>query len=117
MTNTAACKILRMTRRTGSRIRARYRQQTAAPARPAAKPGRYLTLRERLQSADLLRLAARCALSHSSWAAAPRRSNASWTATATNMAVTCPRPPITPHANNAAGPASTSCWPTRGCAN
>jgi transposase, IS30 family len=45
-----------VTRRTGSRIRARYRQQTAAPARPAAKPGRYLTLRERLQIADLLRL-------------------------------------------------------------
>jgi transposase, IS30 family len=56
MTNTAACKILAVTRRTGSRIRARYRQQTAAPARPAAKPGRYLTLRERLQIADLLRL-------------------------------------------------------------
>jgi IS30 family transposase len=56
MTNTAACKILGVTRRTGSRIRARYRQQTAAPARPAAKPGRYLTLRERLQIADLLRL-------------------------------------------------------------
>lgn len=56
MTNTAACKILGVTRRTGGRIRARYRQQTAAPARPGSPSGRYLSLRERLQIADLLRL-------------------------------------------------------------
>ena len=45
-----------MNRRTGGRIRARYRQQTAAPTRPVAPSGRYLSLRERLQIADLLRL-------------------------------------------------------------
>ena len=56
MTNTAACKILGVNRRTGGRIRARYRQQTAAPARPASSSARYLSLRERLQIADLLRL-------------------------------------------------------------
>ena len=56
MTNTAACKILDVTRRTGVQIRARHRQQTAPPARLAAASGRYLSLRERLQIADLLRL-------------------------------------------------------------
>jgi IS30 family transposase len=56
LTNTAACKILGVNRRTGGRIRARYRQQTAAPSRPASPPGRYLSLHERLQIADLLRL-------------------------------------------------------------
>ncbi len=56
LTNTAACTILGVTRRTGGRIRARYRQQTAAPTRPATPSWRYLSLRERLQIADLLRL-------------------------------------------------------------
>jgi transposase, IS30 family len=56
VTNTAGCKILGVTRRTGVRIRARYRQQTAARTRQAAWSGRYLSLRERLQIADLLRL-------------------------------------------------------------
>jgi transposase, IS30 family len=56
LTNTAACTILGVNRRTGGRIRARYRQQTAAPARPNPTSGRYLSLRERLQIADLQRL-------------------------------------------------------------
>jgi transposase, IS30 family len=56
LTNTAACTILGVTRRTGGRIRARYRQQTAPPSRPVTPSGRYLSLRERLQIADLLRL-------------------------------------------------------------
>lgn len=56
LTNTAACMILGVNRRTGGRIRARYRQQSAAPTRPVAPSGRYLSLRERLQIADLLRL-------------------------------------------------------------
>jgi len=56
ITNTAACKILGVNRRTGGRIRARHRQQTAPPVRPQSPLGRYLSLRERLQIADLLRL-------------------------------------------------------------
>jgi IS30 family transposase len=56
MTNTAACKILGVTRRTGVVIRARHRQQTPTPARPGGRSGRYLSLTERLQIADLLRL-------------------------------------------------------------
>jgi IS30 family transposase len=56
LTNTAACMILGVTRRTGGRIRARYRQQSAAPARPIAPSGGYLSLRERLQIAGLLQL-------------------------------------------------------------
>jgi IS30 family transposase len=56
LTNTAACKILDVTRRTGVQIRARHNQQTAPPARLAAASGRYLSLRERLQIAGLLRL-------------------------------------------------------------
>ncbi len=56
LANTAACMILGVNRRTGGRIRARYRQQSAAPARPIAPSGRYLPLRERLQIAGLLRL-------------------------------------------------------------
>ena len=56
MTNTAACTILGVNRRTGGRIRARHRQQTAARVRPATPSGRYLSLSERLQIADLLAL-------------------------------------------------------------
>jgi transposase, IS30 family len=56
MTNTAACKILGVTRRTGSQIRARYRRQTMPAQRAVPPSGRYLSLRERLQIADLLRL-------------------------------------------------------------
>jgi transposase len=56
MTNTAACKILGVSRRTGVLIRARYRRQTAVRARPAPSSGRYLSLHERLRIADLLRL-------------------------------------------------------------
>jgi transposase, IS30 family len=56
LTNTAACKLLGVTRGTGGRIRARFHQQTAAPSRAVSPPGRYLSLHERLQIADLLRL-------------------------------------------------------------
>lgn len=56
LTNTAACTILGVTRRTGGRIRARQRQQTATPVRPETPSGRYLSLPERLQIADLLAL-------------------------------------------------------------
>jgi IS30 family transposase len=56
LTNTAACRILGVHRKTGTHIRARRRHQTAPPGRAAALSGRYLSLRERLQIADLLRL-------------------------------------------------------------
>jgi len=49
-------KILGVNRRTGGRIRARHRQQTAPPVRSQSPPRRYLSRRERPQIADLLRL-------------------------------------------------------------
>lgn len=56
MTNTGACKILGMHRKTGTRLRARHYQQKAPSSSSKAPAGRYLCLRERLQIADLLRL-------------------------------------------------------------
>ena len=56
MTNTRACRLLGVDRRTGTNIRKRQRQQTAQNARQGRSSGRYLSLRERLQIADLLRL-------------------------------------------------------------
>ncbi|WP_249933074.1 IS30 family transposase [Blastococcus sp. CCUG 61487] len=56
LSNTAASTILGVHRKTGARIRARRHQQTAPPSRPAERSSRYLSLRERLQIADLLRL-------------------------------------------------------------
>ncbi len=56
MTNTAACKILGVHRKTGSHIRTRYHQQSPPPTRTCPGAGRYLSLGERLQIADLLRL-------------------------------------------------------------
>jgi IS30 family transposase len=54
LTNTAACKILGVSRRLGSRIRQRSRYQTVAQAQPERWSGRYLSLPERLKIADLL---------------------------------------------------------------
>jgi IS30 family transposase len=57
LTNTAACRLLGVSRRTGTLIRARRRYQTSAPAAKwIVGSGRYLSLPERLQIADLLRL-------------------------------------------------------------
>ena len=56
MTNTAACRLLGVSRRTGGLIRQRHRHQTATQTGSVALSGRYLSLRERLQIADLLRL-------------------------------------------------------------
>ena len=56
MTNTAACKLLGVSRRTGGLIRQRHRHQTAERAAKRLSGGRYLSLRERLQIADLLAL-------------------------------------------------------------
>jgi transposase, IS30 family len=56
LTNTAACKLLGVTRRTGVLIRTRHRHQSVAPAQQGRSSGRYLSLHERLQVADLLRL-------------------------------------------------------------
>lgn len=53
LTNTAACKILGVSRRLGSRIRQRSHYQTVASAQPDGC-GRYLSLSERLKIADLL---------------------------------------------------------------
>jgi IS30 family transposase len=56
MTNTAACKLLGVSRRTGGLIRQRHRHQTAALIATQPSAGRYLSLPERLQIADLLTL-------------------------------------------------------------
>lgn len=52
--NTAACKILGVSRQLGSRIRRRNGHQTRAPLPPDGWGGRYLSLPERLKIADLL---------------------------------------------------------------
>lgn len=56
LSNTAACKLLGVNRRTGGLIRQRHRHQTAALAVKLPSAGRYLSLPERLQIADLLSL-------------------------------------------------------------
>jgi len=56
--NNAACRILGVDRHTGTNIRRRGERQTIATGREAAWSGRYLSLLERLQIADLLRLGA-----------------------------------------------------------
>jgi len=56
LTNTAACKVLGVHRKTGSRIRRLHHQQTAPRTQLPRASGRYLSLRERLQIADLLGL-------------------------------------------------------------
>jgi IS30 family transposase len=57
MSNTDACRLLGMSRRSGTLIRQRagYRIPPASPIEPASS-GRYLALRERLEIADLHRL-------------------------------------------------------------
>lgn len=54
--NTAACRLLGVTRHTGQRIRRRAAHQTTTEQAEAAWSGRYLSLPERLVIADLLRL-------------------------------------------------------------
>ena len=56
MSNTEACRLLGMHRQAGTRIRKKSHHQTLRPSRPTPNSGRYLTLRERLQIADLERL-------------------------------------------------------------
>ncbi len=56
LSNTAACKLLGVNRRTGGLIRQRHRHQTAAPTVKQPSAGRYLSLPERLQITDLLTL-------------------------------------------------------------
>jgi len=56
VSNTEASRLLGMHRKSGTRIRKKSHHQTLGPLRPAPDSGRYLTLRERLQIADLERL-------------------------------------------------------------
>jgi len=56
ISNTAACRMLGMTRKSGTRIRKKSHHQTLGPARPASDVGRYLSLHDRLHIADLERL-------------------------------------------------------------
>lgn len=56
LSNTAACKLLGVNRRTGGLIRQRHRHQTVTATVKQPWAGRYLSLPERLQIADLLML-------------------------------------------------------------
>lgn len=56
MSNTAACRMLGVSRRTGTLIRQRSNHQTLLVRQATCSSGRYLSLRERLQIADLTRL-------------------------------------------------------------
>ena len=56
VSNAAASRLLGMPRKSGTRIRKKSHHQTLGPLRPALDSGRYLSLRERLQIADLERL-------------------------------------------------------------
>ena len=56
VSNTEASRLLGMHRKSGTRIRKKSHHQTLRPLRPAPDSGRYLSLRERLQIADLERL-------------------------------------------------------------
>jgi IS30 family transposase len=56
VSNAAASRLLGMHRKSGTRIRKKSHHQTLGPLRPACDSGRYLSLRERLQIADLERL-------------------------------------------------------------
>ena len=60
MTNTDACRVLGVNRRTGGLIRRRHLHQSAAKRAEVLSSGRYLSLRERLQIADWLLL--RCSM-------------------------------------------------------
>jgi transposase, IS30 family len=55
-TNTSACKVLGMSRRSGTTIRRAHQYQTRVLVPRVVWSGRYLDVRERLQIADLLRL-------------------------------------------------------------
>jgi hypothetical protein len=55
-TNASACRVLGMSRRSGTTIRQAHHYQTRARVPQVVWSGRYLDIRERLQIADLLRL-------------------------------------------------------------
>jgi hypothetical protein len=55
-TNTSACRVLGMSRRSGTTIRQAHHYQTRVLAPRVVWSGRYLDVQERLQIADLLRL-------------------------------------------------------------
>lgn len=55
-TNTSACRVLGMSRRSGTTIRRAHQYQTRVRVPGVVWSGRYLDVRERLQIADLLRL-------------------------------------------------------------
>ena len=55
-TNTSACRVLGMSRRSGTTIRRAHHYQTRVLVPRVVWSGRYLDVRERLQIADLLRL-------------------------------------------------------------
>jgi hypothetical protein len=116
LTNTAACKILGVTRRTAGGSAPGI---VSRPPRAAQLHRRDATCRcgSGCRSRTCCGWVTRCAASPPNWAAAPPRSNASWTATATSTAATCRRPPITPPVSSVVGHGRTSWPPTLRCAS
>jgi transposase, IS30 family len=100
-TNTNACKVLGMSRRSGTTIRRAHQYQTRVLAPRAVWSSRYLDIRERLQIADLLRLGFSLRRIAAELGRHPSTINASWIGTDPLRAVTCRGPPTTTHGSNA----------------
>jgi IS30 family transposase len=107
ISNTAACRLLGMHRKSGTRIRKNSHHQTMRPKRPAPNSGRYLALRERLQIADLERLGYSIRRISVELGRHPPRSNVNWTATVTSAGGTYLTAPMM-HGFGAVRHASTS---------
>ena len=117
LTNTAACKILGVSRRLGSRIRQRSRYQTVAQTQPERWSGRYLSLPERLKIADLLGFGWSLRKIAAELGRSPSTIKRELDRHATTRAATCPTRPTTPLGCSDAAREPTSSLQTLGCAH
>jgi transposase, IS30 family len=114
-TNTSACRVLGMSRRSGTTIRRAHQYQTRARVPRVVWSGRYLDVRERLQIADLLRLGCSLRRIAAELGRHPSTIKRELDRHRSLRAVTCRGPPTTTHGSNgpARGPASLP--PTSRC--